>query len=471
MERKPQKSSGKQFTFYYENEVCKQDYFIKSPPPQLFFSATSWKKRFFILSKSGEKDFSLSYYKDHHHRGSIEIDRNSSVEVGIRSHEKMQSVQKMFKCHPDEVMSIKTTNREYFLIGYDREKIKDWVSFLSSLCRHMKAAHQNTEQEKLSSGDKRPSSDPLLGLFCKSEAVSTTMPRNSLPDMRLVKEHPPGLRGARLSHDFSSEISQDSEEESHYISPRSILLELDNIIAANDSGELTVPIGLRSPDQVSKTAERRYMSMKSCLLKELSLESVDGKEEFQPLAEIQNGELHQQEQASGTHFYLPPANSEAQTTIDTKQSASLTVVQLSILINNILDESQVQKLNMFLSPPDIKNYLVLKEAAGRICVAQWDAPPHLGCLFFHGDHLLAVNDLTPQSLEEVSLFLSRSIQGEKIKLTIGRIPNSEKFHTTACTCSLQDQGVKPSQLVTSSLERTLKRTPAIKKGQQERSGE
>lgn len=45
-------------------------------------------------------------------------------------------------------------------------------------------------------------------------------------------------------------------------------------------------------------------------------------------------------------------------------------------------------------------------------VAQWDAPPHLGCLFFHGDHLLAVNDLMPQSLEEVSLFLSRSIQRE-----------------------------------------------------------
>ena len=67
-------------------------------------------------------------------------------------------------------------------------------------------------------------------------------------------------------------------------------------------------------------------------LKELSLESVDGKEEFQPLAEIQNGELHQQEQASGTHFYLPPDNSEAQTTNDATQSASLTVVQLSILI-------------------------------------------------------------------------------------------------------------------------------------------
>ncbi|XP_061049148.1 pleckstrin homology domain-containing family S member 1 isoform X2 [Eubalaena glacialis] len=453
MEPKPQKSSGKQLTLYYENEVCKQDYFIKSPPPQLFFSSASWKKRLFILSKSGEKGFSLSYYKDHHHRGSVEIDRNSSVEVGISNHEKMQSVQKMFNCHPEEVMSIRTTNREYFLIGYDREKIKDWVSFLSSLCRNMKAAHQNTE-EKLSLGDRRPSSDPipLLGPSCTPEAVSTTTTRKSLPDMGSL-----GLRGAHLPHDFLSETAQDTEEESHYINPRSILLELDNIIAASDSGEPIEPIGPGSPDQVSKAVERHYMSMKSCVSKETSHKSADGKEESQTLADMLNGELHPQEQGSGTGSCLSPANTEAQITNDKK--------------GNIPDEIQVEKLNVFLSPPDIINYLALKEAAGRICVAQWDGPPHLGCLFFHGDHLLAVNDLKPQSLEEFSLFLSRSIQREKVKLTIARIPNSEKFHAIACTCHLQDQGIKPSKLDTSVLERTLKRNLAIKKGQQKGSGE
>eukprot|EP00069_Balaena_mysticetus_P021131 bmy_03050T0 len=120
--------------------------------------------------------------------------------------------------------------------------------------------------------------------------------------------------------------------------------------------------------------------------------------------------------------------------------------------SNIPDEIQVEQLNVFLSPPDIINYLALKEAAGRICVAQWDGPPHLGCLFFHGDHLLAMNDLKPQSLEEFSLFLSRSIQREKVKLTIARIPNSEKFHAIACTCHLQDQGIKPSKLDTSGMD-------------------
>ncbi|XP_047617977.1 pleckstrin homology domain-containing family S member 1 isoform X3 [Phacochoerus africanus] len=469
MEPKPQKTPGRQFTFYYENEVYKQDYFIKSPPPQLFFSAASWKKRFFILSKSGEKGFRLSYYKDHHHRGSIEIDRNSSVEVGISSHEKMQSVQKMFRCHPDEVMSIKTTNREYFLIGYDREKIKDWVSFLSSLCRDVKAAHHNAEQEKFALDDKRHFSDPspLLGSACAPEAVSATMPRKSLPDMHLMETSSPGLRQTHLPHDFLSETTQDTKEESYYLNPRSILLELDKIIAASDSGESLEPgetlepgsetLEPGRPDQASNHTERQYMSMKSCLFNEMSQESADSKEESQTVAEIQNGELDLQGQASGTSSCLSPASMEAQTTNDKK--------------GNIPDESQVEMLNVFLSPADVINHLALREAAGRICVAQWEGPPRLGCLFFHGDHLLAVNDLRPQNLEEVSLFLSRSIQREKVKLTIGRIPNSEKFHAEACTCSLKDQGVVSFQLHTSALEKILKRSPAIKKGQQKGAAE
>ncbi|XP_036294992.1 pleckstrin homology domain-containing family S member 1 isoform X2 [Pipistrellus kuhlii] len=469
MEPKPRKSPGKQFTYYYENEVCKQGYFIKSPPPQLFSSAPSWKKRFFVLSRSGETGFSLSYYKDHHHRGSIQIDGNSSVDIGISSHEKMRSVQKMFKCQPEEVMSIRTTGREYFLIGSDREKIKDWVSFMSSCSRDVKAARQNAE-ETLSLAAKRPSSDPspLLGYSGTSETIGSTTSRNTLPDMNLMETSSPGLRQAHLLHDFSPETTQDTEEESHYISPRSILLELDNIIAASESGE---PIELGNPDQVSERLERHYMSMKSCLFKETADESANSKEESQALPETPLRGLHLQEQGSRSDSCLPPAKTEAQTMNGKKGSTPLTVVQLSILINNIPDESHVEKLNVFLSPLDVTNYLDLTEATGLICVAAWEGPPRLGCLFFHGDHLLAVNDLKPHSLDEVSLFLSRSIQKEKVKLTIGRIPNSEKFHAIDCTCTLKYQDVVPFELGKSELERTLKRSPAIRKGHQKRTGE
>ncbi|XP_011822897.1 PREDICTED: pleckstrin homology domain-containing family S member 1 isoform X2 [Mandrillus leucophaeus] len=307
----------------------------------------------------------------------------------------MQSVQKMFKCHPDEVMSIRTTNREYFLIGHDREKIKDWVSFMSSFLQDIKATHQNTEEE-LSLGNKRtffyPS--PLLGPPSTSEAVGSSSPRNGLQDTHLMEKSSPGFRQAHLQD--LSETTQDVKEENYYLTPRSVLLELDNVIASSDSGE---SIETDGPDQVSGRVECHYEPMESYFFKETSRESVDSsKEEPQTLPETQDGGLHLQEQGSGIDWCLSPADVEAQTTNDQK--------------GNIPDESQVEKLNIFLSPPDVINYLALTEAAGRICVSQWEGPPRLGCIFCHGDHLLAVNGLKPQSLDEVSLFLTRSIQKE-----------------------------------------------------------
>ncbi|XP_013371280.1 PREDICTED: pleckstrin homology domain-containing family S member 1 isoform X2 [Chinchilla lanigera] len=519
METKSPKSPGNQFKFYYENEVYKQDYFIKSPPPPLFFSSASWKRRFFILSKNGEKRLSLSYYKDYHHRGSIEIDRNSIVEVGVRIPEKMQSVQKMFKCQPDQVMSIRTTNRDYFLISEDRgfpgarrcsvdsshmcicsgealvgrgaeaqewrtlmyfrptqrhkahfkvvmEKIKEWVSFLSSFCRGVIAAHQNTEdvpglQQKQSQGggekkercclaDKRPTSYPSLfsGPSRTLNTVSPTSSMISLPDMHLMEKSLPGFGQAHLPHVFLSEVTEDTEEEVHYLTPRSVLSELDNVIDASDPGESTEAA---CPDGVSKETEHVYMSMKSFFFNETPHVSADCQEESQPLPEIRNEGPHLQDQNSGSDSCLSPANTEAQTTNDET--------------GNIPDESHVETLNVFLSPPDVINYLALTEAAGRICVSQWGGPPHLGCLFSHGDHVLAVNGMKPQNLEEMSLFLTRSIQKEKIKLTIGRIQNSEKFHAMSCTCSLKNQGNAPVQEDKSELKKILKRSPAIKKGQ------
>ncbi|XP_060225203.1 pleckstrin homology domain-containing family S member 1 isoform X1 [Meriones unguiculatus] len=456
MEARPPKSSGKQFTSDYENEIHKQGYFIKSPPPQLFFSATSWKKRLFILSGSGGKGLSLSYYKDHQQRGSIEIDR-ATVEVGINSQEKMQTVQKMFKCHPDEVMSIKTANRDYFLIGQDREKIKDWVSCMTPYCRGVEATHQSTE-ENPPPGDRRPVSDPspFFSLHSGLEVISLASPRASLPDAHLIQKRLRELQQAH-THQEHQEPPQDPEEEGYYLTPGSILSELENIAGSNDSADSIEP---DNPDQGSKKAESNYMSMRSCFLKESTSVDCPAEPQISP-------ETPLQEHGTGSDLSLSPADPEAQSTDDKTGSASLTVVKLSILLNNIPDKSQVQTLNVFLSPLDAINYLALVEAAGRICVARWEGPPRLGCLFCYGDHVLAVNDLKPHSLEEVSLFLTRCIRKEKVKLSIGRIPNSERLHASTCACSLKHQLAKSVQQDLPGLQRTPKRSPAIKKSQKE----
>ncbi|XP_051055708.1 pleckstrin homology domain-containing family S member 1 [Phodopus roborovskii] len=368
----------------------------------------------------------------------------------------MQSVQKMFKCHPNEVMSIRTVSRDYFLIGHDREKIKDWVSYMSPYCQGAKTARQNTE-EKPWLGDRRPVSDPSpsFGLCGARDIIGLASPRASLPD-HLIQKCPQGLRQTHphQEHDFHSEPTQDTEEENYYLSPRSILSELENIAGSNDSGDSI------ESDQDSKNSESYYMSMRSCVFKEPTSASADRQAESQ-------SPLESPEQGPPLQAHDP----EAQTTDDRKGSASLTVVKLSILLNNVPDESLMETLDVFLSPQDTINYLTLVEAAGQICLARWEGPPRLGCLFCHGDHILAVNDLKPQSLEEVSLFLTRCMHKEKVKLSIGRIPNSEKFHASVCTCPLKHRLVASAQQGVPGLDRTPKRSPAIRKSQKERTGE
>ncbi|XP_027707656.1 pleckstrin homology domain-containing family S member 1 isoform X2 [Vombatus ursinus] len=486
--------------FYYENEVCRQAHFIKSPPPQLFSSQTSWKSRYFILSKNEENCYSLQYFKDHHCRGSIEVDQISNVEVGISNHEKMAIVQKMFKCLPDEVMSIITPKRAYFLIGKDWRTIEDWVSFISSTCLDLKVTHQNVKNPNLINQDarnevnvvqpleskgnqniyqtipgisddvqeihfseeRRPASYPGHSSGSPSSPEGKTcssLPRNSLPDMKtfaLIKSHAVKLKTlnyfpkSQRKHDFllkqhqiegnssrpsqspptsdlAPEDQQETEEENHYLSPRSVLAQLDTIIASNEGKEFAES---KESDQDSKSTDDLYMSMKSCFDEEKFQQPSNSKDEAQAFPVNQAEGLNQQGQE-----LCHSSGSEGPKTKNQKMGlVSLSVVQLSRIINNIPAGSPLEEVNVFLFKNDISKYLTLTQAIGHICVAQWEGPPHLGCIFHHGDRLSAVNDLKPHTLEEVGLFLDRSLRKE-VKLTICRIPDSDKFHTVACACS------------------------------------
>ncbi|XP_020843749.1 pleckstrin homology domain-containing family S member 1 isoform X2 [Phascolarctos cinereus] len=507
--------------FYYENEVCRQAYFIKSPPPQLFSSQTSWKSRYFILSKNEENCYSLHYFKDHHCRGSIEVDQISNIEVGISNHEKMALVQKMFKCLPDEVMSIITPKRAYFLIGKDWRTIEDWVSFISSSCLNLKVTHQNNPnlvnqnarneanvvqpldskgnqniyqiipgicddvQEIHFSEEKRPAS--YSGHSSGSPAspegkTCSSLPRNSLPDMKtfaLIRSHAVKLKTlnyfpkSQRKHDFllnqhqiegnssrpnqspptsdlAPENQQETEEENYYLSPRSVLAQLDTLIASNEGKEFAES---EEPDQVSKPTDDLYMSMKSCRTSctwscqlktvrvcfKLLCFSFDEEKFQQPSNSTDEAQAFPENQAEGLNpqgqELCHSSSSEGPKTKNQKMGlVSLSIVQLSRIINNIPAGSPLEEVDVFLSKNDISKYLTLTQAIGHICVAQWEGPSHLGCIFHHGDRLSAVNDLKPHTLEEVGLFLDRSLRKE-VKLTICRIPDSDKFHTVACACS------------------------------------
>ncbi|KAM6265850.1 pleckstrin homology domain-containing family S member 1 [Porphyrio hochstetteri] len=448
-----------QDTFCPEGGVCKHGFLIKSPPLQLLSSQNSWKRRFFILSKSSKGNYILKYLKGQNIKGSIAVDQIISTEVGISSSEVMETVRKMFKCLPEQVMSISTGKRCYYLIGSSRQETEDWISAISSVCKEAKRGGCCPQNRDLPNPEDRSRSFSLpLALnsadtssflerqsYQKESGASEDKNRpNSDPGLHQAQCDPPrgvspsldkNLRKSeeiQLSSDTDEDIKKD--EEDYYQTPSNILAKCTTEAAKPETtAESDVPVQ-ENPVQENPFKEHIYMPMKSLLLDEscqLSCE-CDG---LLSLPKRQDNGACPRDLEANRDIQLPESSTSQQPTPQRRQnSLPLSVVQLTILLNQVTDKTQLQKLDIFVPLADINSYLKLIEAAGQICVSQWIGPCRLGCLFNHGDHIVAVNDLQPRDVEEAYFFISRSARKE-VKLTVCRIPHSDIFHVKGCSCS------------------------------------
>ncbi|XP_075011205.1 pleckstrin homology domain-containing family S member 1 [Calonectris borealis] len=449
-----------QNTFCPEDGVCKHGFLIKSPPLQLFTSQNSWKRRFFILSKSSKGNYILKYLKGQNIKGSIAADQIINIKVGISNSEIMETVRKMFKCLPEQVMSISTGNRCYYLIGSSRQEIEDWVTAISSICREAGRDGCCPQNQDLPNPEvrSRPSSLPL---FLNSVDTTSFPERQSYQKENGPSEDKnrpnsdPGLHQARcdsprgvfpsmdtnlgkseenlLSLDTDEDIKKD--EEDYYQTPSDILAKCTTEVSKPDpTAESDVPVQ-EKPVQKNPVKENLYMSMKSLRLLDESCQFTCRRDGLLSPPKRQDNGACQKVLEANRDLKLPESGTSQQTALQRRQNPlPLSVVQLSILLSQVTDETQLQKLDIFIPLADINSYLKLTEAAGQICVSQWTGPCRLGCLFNHGDHIVAVNDLQPQDVEEAYFFISRSTRKE-VKLTVCRIPHSDIFHVKGCSCS------------------------------------
>ncbi|XP_069653122.1 pleckstrin homology domain-containing family S member 1 isoform X1 [Haliaeetus albicilla] len=447
-----------QNTFCPEGEVYKHGFFIKSPPLQLFSSQNSWKRRFFILSKSSKGNYILKYLKGQNIKGSIAVDQIINIEVGISNSEIMETVRKMFKCLPEQVMSISTGNRCYYLIGSSRQETEDWVTVISLICRDAKrggccpqnqdlpnpeirsrpsslpvflnsvdttsfSESQSCQKEDGSSEDKnRPSSDP------GAHQAQCDSPRGVFPSLdKNLEKSEENL----LSSDTDEDIKKD--EEDYYQTPSNILAKqcTTEVSKPDPTAESDVPVQ-EKPVRKNPVKDNIYMSMKSLRLLDESCQLMCRGDGVPSPPKYQDNSACPRDLEANRDLKFP--ESQQPTLQRRKNSLPLSVVQLSILLSQITDETQLQNLDIFIPLADINSYLKLTEAAGQICISQWTGPCRLGCLFNHGDHIVAVNDLQPQNVEEAYFFISRSTRKE-VKLTVCRIPHSDIFHAKGCSCS------------------------------------
>ncbi|XP_057277073.1 pleckstrin homology domain-containing family S member 1 isoform X1 [Pezoporus wallicus] len=445
-------------TFCPEGGVCKHGFLIKSPPLQLFSSQNSWKRRFFILSKTSKGNYILKYLKGQNIKGSIDVDQIINIEVGISKPKMMEMVRKMFKCLPEQVMSISTGNRCYYLIGSSRQETEDWVTVISSVCKEAKSGGCCPQNQGLPNSEvrSRPSSLPL---FLNSIDTTSFLERQSYQKENGSSEDKnrpnsdPGPHQAQcdsargifpsldktlgtceenlLSSDTDEDIKLD--EEDYYQSPRNILAQWTTEVSNPDP---TAGFDVQEKAvQMNPVQENIYMPMKSLRLLDESCQLTCRRDRLPSLPKRQHDSTCPRDLEANRDLQFPENSSSQQPTLQRRQNSSpLSVVQLSILLSQIKDETQLQKLDVFVPLADIDSYLKLTEAAGQICVSQWTGPHQVGCLFNHGDHIVAVNDLQPRNVEEAYFFISRSTRKE-VKLTVCRIPHSDIFHVKDCSCS------------------------------------
>ncbi|NXY53262.1 PKHS1 protein, partial [Callaeas wilsoni] len=370
-----------QNTFCPEDGVCKHGFLIKSPPLQLFSSQNSWKRRLFVLSKSSTGNYILKYLKGQHVKGSIAVDQIISIEVGISNAEIMETVRKMFKCLPEQVMSISTGNRCYYLIGDSRQETEDWVTLISSVCREDKRSGCWPQGEV--------AAKELLG-FCSHKALCKWPSKRKLnvgkaPPVYLYKESTfflckqengssedknrpysdPGPHQVPCDSSrgvFPSLVSRTNQTALAYTNP---FFQQDKILGRSEENLL-----LSDPEENIKKDEEDYYQTPSNVLAKLLDEKcqLTCRHDGLPSPPMcQNNSACPRDLEANRDTKFPESSTSLQPTLQRRQnSLPLSVVHLSILLSQITDETQLQKLDIFVPLADINNYLKLTEAAGRI---------------------------------------------------------------------------------------------------------
>ncbi|KFV04878.1 Pleckstrin homology domain-containing family S member 1, partial [Pterocles gutturalis] len=362
-------------TFCPEGEVCKHGFLIKSPPLQLFGSQNSWKRRFFILSKSSKGNYILKYLKGQNTKGSIAVDQIINIEVGISNSEVMETVRKMFKCLPEQVMSIRTGNRCYYLIGSSRQETEDWVTVISSVCRETtrggccpqvtskgglvfschKAVCRQPIWRKLNAGEAPPGclQEESTFFFCIQEngpSEDKSRP-NSDPGPHQAQCDSPGGVFPKLVDSFTHPL------------PWII------VFAAESTEQKAQPrlYHTNTDEDIKKDEEDYYQTPSSILAKDESSQLTCRNDELLSPPKHQDNGACPGDLEANRDLNLPESSTSQHPALQRRQnSLSLSVVQLSILLSQVTDETQLEKLDIFIPLADIYSYLKLTEAAGQI---------------------------------------------------------------------------------------------------------
>ncbi|XP_067286484.1 pleckstrin homology domain-containing family S member 1 isoform X2 [Pseudorasbora parva] len=142
-------------------------YLCKSPPSSKMKIMKTWKRRFFVLTKTNDSSHELKYYKTTERDRaikSIPVSTISLLYIRPESHSAFEWICKNFRCSASSVLFMKAEDptekvqREYFFIGDRSEEVDKWFKALSGVTKNIKSESQTKPQitAEFNSSDQNP---------------------------------------------------------------------------------------------------------------------------------------------------------------------------------------------------------------------------------------------------------------------------------------------------------------------------
>ncbi|XP_017338657.1 pleckstrin homology domain-containing family S member 1 isoform X1 [Ictalurus punctatus] len=362
-------------------EDVQSGYMYKSPLQTILFkSLKSWKRRFFVLSKTSVNYYQLRFFKDGNKRekplGQINLYQVSLLFRQAESHPNCQWIQRNFRCTPSCVLYMKVPDREYFLIGQNSDEMDEWFNAIfKALNTHVPTPPDSEEIRKF-----RSISEPTSMLYrdqngLEDQEQKETDPnpsfsmRQSAPESfnQLVYDYP---RNYMMTAFTESEDSEEDEEDD---------------VKINKESEIE---GHTNHYMDMKSVEEALRQTEDLLLPQTNLEGNNSPE----------------------NLFLQTGNEESSTALNGQISSG--------------SESPIPvEEEIYVSQHELKNSVIISEEAGKLWVSNWKHTQS-SVLFHEGDQILAINDLLTDSLGELQSYLKR-LAKDQVKLTILRQPGSQ----------------------------------------------
>ncbi|XP_039990258.1 pleckstrin homology domain-containing family S member 1-like isoform X3 [Xiphias gladius] len=375
---KAQKSTAGNAVFYRPLEITteiRSGYLFKSPPPKRLKTEKSWKKRYFVLFKISDREHQLKYFRSPEEKdrplGGINLSRISLLYVNPQDHQRWRWVQKSARCSPSCVLYIRAADRDYFLVGETSEEVEGWFSDLFDALKNLPHKCMGSE-----------------------ETVETVEPQLKIRSMSDPSSN--ALQGEDFSKRRASEPLNPI-----YDYPKSYLRQL----------------------QVGENGSTCGKSMESILKTQISpLPPFNEETVTEDREETRTSDFSSSSSDNGANSPVEMLESQNAHTLE-KQSST-----------ESLDPIIPEERDIEVKQADLKKHLRLTEVDGKPCVSGWTGQPQTVCLFHKGDQILAMNDLHVSSVEELNMFVSKSLRNE-VRLTILRLPGCHPLHSPNCLCS------------------------------------